>query len=84
MTNDIDEAIEYANLAVNDDDSDYLYGHMRTIRTALLVYKKLMDEPSNRMIDVAIDSYGKNGDLALVTHFKAMRDQLIREVEEDV
>ena len=58
--------------------------HYKTIRTALLVYKKLMDEPTEAMLREGRDAWSQDNLRRSSTLFKAMSDQLIREVEEDV
>lgn len=54
-----------------------------TIRRALRIAHELMQEPSEEMTKKAIESYNQNGKFALVSHYKAMRDQLLKEVNND-
>lgn len=48
---------------------------------ALKLADKVTQEPSEGMIEAAIDSYNHHGVFALVTHHKAMVAQAIKEVE---
>lgn len=57
------------------------YDTIYAIEHALKIADKLMQEPSEGMTDAAINSYAENGKFALVSHFKAMRDQMLKEVE---
>lgn len=50
-----------------------------TLSNAMRIAHALMQEPSEEMRIAAIESYNQNGNFALVSHFKAMRDQMLKE-----
>lgn len=56
---------------------------LRTIRHALKVTERLMQEPSDGMMEVYKKAFTSEQRFDGAEVFKAMRDQLLREVESD-
>jgi hypothetical protein len=66
----------------NTTEEDIFANHEQTIRRALLIADRLMQEPSDGMIGIGIDADDARTGYQTCRHiFKAMRDQLIKEAE---
>lgn len=59
------------------------FNHTKTIRRALLIADRLMGEPSNEMVNAGIAAvYTELGvRYCAMDTFKAMRDQMLKEIE---
>ena len=57
---------------------------LETIRRALMIADKLMQEPSDRMDTAGEFFYWPEGEVCPTNIFKAMRDQLLIEVDQEL
>ena len=89
MTNEFRDALDWLRIAEFSCERDMPHDDViTTLRRALLIADKLMQEPSDNMIKEAIKAYnatesnGKNDHNEVCAEFRAMRDQMLREVGE--
>lgn len=87
MTHDFDEAIlthEFIQLAIGTPDRPIEDEAKRKTETVLFALKftkaALSGEVSDEVMKAATDSYSINGRFALLSHYKAMCQQLAKEI----
>lgn len=83
------EQLEAATIDFNSNVEPQIYNSTKkrrdtieAVRFALAFTAKAMGNLSQDAIQAGIDSYNRNGNLAIVAHYKAMIDQIVKECEE--
>lgn len=61
---------------------EWLHRNHETIRRALRIADKLMQEPSEAMQVAAVGNDWASGKLVAIATFRAMRDQMLKEIEQ--
>lgn len=89
MTHDFKSSLDSINKCTDKrgalsyfEFSDVMINEIHAIRAALRIADKLMDEPSDEMLQSAYESLGWDftNDFGFRHSFKSMRDQMLREL----